>query len=216
MSRSALVLGTLLATGGLAAGAIAASADDPDPRHGHGGGSGHGARHAAATLRGPDGALVGRVKVRTRGARSEVAVRIYRLPGDVNPSDFHGLHVHGNDDPANGEGCVADPAQPAETWFTAVDGHWAGDGGTHGDHAGDMPSPYLQADGSAYLAFQTDAFGADDLRGRAVILHAERNNFGNIPLGDGPEEYTANSPAAVELTEDTGNSGDRIACGVVR
>ena len=36
---------------------------------------------------------------------------------------FHGFHIHANDDPANGKGCIADPAQAPSTWFVSADGH---------------------------------------------------------------------------------------------
>ena len=39
---------------------------------------------------------------------------------------IHGLHVHvhANDNPANGDGCIADLAQPANTHFLSADGHY--------------------------------------------------------------------------------------------
>ena len=55
-----------------------------------------------------------------------------------------------------------------------------------------------------------------DLAGKAVIVHAGADNFGNIPLGAALDQYTANDPAAVAKTQNTGNAGDRIACGVIR
>ena len=76
------------------------------------------------------------------------------------------------------------------------------------------PSPYVQDDGTAHLA-SPPTRAAPDLVGKALILHAGRNNFGNIPVGSEPNQYTPNSPAATTMTANTGNSGDRIACGVV-
>ena len=64
-------------------------------------------------------------------------------------------------------------------------------------------------------AFTTDAWAAADVVGKALILHAGRNNFGNVPVGSEPNQYTPNSEAATTLTANTGNSGDRIACGVL-
>ena len=55
-----------------------------------------------------------------------------------------------------------------------------------------------------------------ELPGKAVILHAGADNFGNVPVGTGPDQYTANSAAATTKTGNTGNAGDRIACGVIK
>jgi superoxide dismutase, Cu-Zn family len=124
--------------------------------------------------------------------------------------------VHANNDPANGSGCVADAAQPSSTWFVATDGHFSKPGQTHGDHAGDLSSPLVSADGTAMLRFTTDRFKPSDVRGRAVILHASPDNFGNTATGTAADQYTANSPAAIDKTQKTGNAGDRVACGVVQ
>ena len=61
----------------------------------------------------------------------------------------------------------------------------------------------------------TDRFSIDELDGRAVVLHAGPDNFGAVPLGPGPDQYTPNGPAAVDATGKTGNAGKRIACGVI-
>jgi Cu-Zn family superoxide dismutase len=55
----------------------------------------------------------------------------------------------------------------------------------------------------------------DDLAGRVVIVHAGPDNFGNIPVGTDPNQYTPNSQSAIDRTAATGNAGDRIACGVI-
>jgi superoxide dismutase, Cu-Zn family len=47
-----------------------------------------------------------------------------------------------------------------------------------------------------------------DDEGTAVMVHAGPDNFANIP-----ERYAPNGPDADTLK--TGDSGDRIACGVV-
>ena len=45
-------------------------------------------------------------------------------PNDnVTANQFHGFHIHANNDPANGQGCVADPAAAKSTWFVSADGH---------------------------------------------------------------------------------------------
>ena len=78
-----------------------------------------------------------------------------------------------------------------------------------------MPVLFAMADGTAASSYVTDAFSVDAVKGRAVIVHAGRNNYGNVPVGTNPDQYTPNSPAATTLTESTGNAGARILCGVV-
>jgi Cu-Zn family superoxide dismutase len=167
-----------------------------------------------AVIKDPSGAVVGKVDFAIDDDDMTVRVRI-RPNQNVTPGSFHGLHVHANDNPANGSGCVADPAQPRSTWFTAVDGHFAEVGQTHGHHKGDLPSPLVQADGTATMQFTTDRIAPAELVGRAIILHFGADNFGNIPVGDLPDQYKPNDPAATTKTANTGNAGDRVACGVV-
>ena len=74
----------------------------------------------------------------------------------------------------------------------------------------------MLADGTARLSFATDRIEPALLRGRAVILHDQADNFGNIPVGTAANQYQPNSAAATDLTARTGNAGDRVACGLVR
>lgn len=93
--------------------------------------------------------------------------------------------------------------------FTTSRGHFNPDGTTHGSHAGDLPSLYATADGGAALIFLTDAFTVEDLLdedGSAFMIHAGRDNYGNIP-----ERYGE----ADEATLGAGDAGSRIACGVI-
>jgi Cu-Zn family superoxide dismutase len=167
-----------------------------------------------AVLRDPGGARVG-VVVFTANRGTTVVAAILQPNQYVAPSAFHGFHVHANDNPSNGTGCVADAARPSSTWFVSADAHFAGSGSVHPDHDGDMPSPLVNSDGVATLIFTTHRLRPSSLLGKAVVLHAGRDDFGNVPLGSGADQYTANSPAAVAKTLMTGNSGDRVACGVV-
>lgn len=168
-----------------------------------------------AKLRDPSGRVVGTVtfQVGEQATQVEAVLRPNRY---VTPDAFHGFHLHANNDSSNGQGCRADPAQPSSTWFVAADGHLSETGQVHGAHDGDLPSPLVMADGTAWLAFSTHRIEPDVLRGTAVVLHAGPDNFGNVPQGSAPSQYTPNSPAATDLTHRTGNSGDRVACGLVR
>jgi Cu-Zn family superoxide dismutase len=170
--------------------------------------------HLRAVLRDPSGALVGRVDFSV--AKDGMTVRVKLRPNqNVSTGTFHGLHVHANNNPANGDGCVADPAQASSTWFASADGHFAEVGQTHGHHAGDLPSALVLADGTATLTFTTDRIDPAELAGRAVVLHFGPDNFGNVPVGSAPDQYTPNDAAATDKTARTGNAGDRAACGVV-
>ena len=125
-----------------------------------------------AVLRDPSGVKVGVVEFRTH--RTDVEVRATLRPNPyVAANAFHGFHVHANNDPGNGTGCVADPTQASSTWFVSADGHLTEPGQTHGHHNGDMPSPLVEPDGTARLRFTTHAVDLADLAGRAVVLHGK-------------------------------------------
>jgi Cu-Zn family superoxide dismutase len=158
--------------------------------------AGPGWRHgnvAAARLIDANGDRVGTV---TFKQRRDGPVRVSARVRDLPPG-FHGFHVHT-------VGACDPPA------FTSAGGHFNPTGATHRDHAGDLPVLLVQADGRATLATATDRFALDDLRdrdGSAVMVHALADNYANIPARyGGPDAETLN----------TGDSGGRIACGVVR
>ncbi|MGL5819206.1 MAG: superoxide dismutase family protein [Phycicoccus sp.] len=172
---------------------------------------------ARSVLKAPDGESVGVVRFTVSGAHTKVAVDLDSEDALGALDAFHGFHIHANDDPANGDGCVADPAQPASTWFVSADGHLSEEGETHGAHRGDMPSVLVNGDGTAELRFTTGRLDIGDLQGRAVVLHANPDNFGNVPVDPAaPDKYTPNSPDATAKTAATGNAGDRLACGSVK
>jgi Cu-Zn family superoxide dismutase len=161
---------------------------------------------ARTTLYTTGGERVGTVMFNSAGRHTLVRVRLDGAPG---VDAFHGFHIHANNDPANGDGC------DASTNFASADGHWNAGGETHGHHIGDMPSVYVNADGSVETRFNLDRVKPGDLRGKVVILHAGADNFGNVPVGTEANQYTANSQAATDLTSTTGNAGARVACGVI-
>src|SRR6185295_15501578 len=124
---------------------------------------------------------------------TEVEVRLRRA---VGVEAFHGFHIHANDVSANGDGCIADPAQPSATWFVSADGHWKHVAAElHGHHAGDLPSVFVNADGTARVRFNVDKLTPAEVIGRAVVLHAGPDNFGNVPVGPAADQYTAGATA---------------------
>jgi Cu-Zn family superoxide dismutase len=132
----------------------------------------------------------------------------------VDSAEFHGFHIHANNpDAITGKRPGCDPA----TAFTSVGGHWDVGGHTHGSHTGDLPSVIRRSDGKAEITFSIDKFTDDDLIGRAIVVHAGPDNFGNIPLGTAANQYTDNGTAynGTGGTAATGNAGARYACGVI-
>lgn len=149
---------------------------------------------ARATLLGTDGSEVGSVTFATgRGGKVEVRVRVEGLsPG------FHGFHVH-----AIGDCSAAD--------FTSAGPHFNPAGVSHPAHAADMPVILVNTDGKAWARFRTDRYSVDDLfdeDNSAVIIHANPDNYANIPA----DRYDPD-PDATTLA--TGDAGSRVACGEV-
>ena len=79
-----------------------------------------------------------------------------------------------------------------------------------------MPSILVNDDGTGSGSFVTDRFEVGDVLGMAVVVDVRPDNFANIPVGTGPGDYQPNRPGALSLSQTTGNSGHRIACGVIR
>ena len=148
------------------------------------------------TLRDGAGTAVGTVSFAATAWRS-VDIQA-RVRGIRSGSGFHGFHIH-----AVG---VCEPPT-----FMSAEGHLKAEGQIHGTHAGDMSSLLVKGNGTATLRLTTDRFTLADLRdadGSAVMVHSGKDNFANIP-----PRYAASGPD--QETLDTGDSGDRVACGVI-
>lgn len=98
----------------------------------------------------------------------------------------HGFHIHEMGD------CSAPDASSAK-------GHFNPGGKPHGSHAGDLPDLTADASGNASLSATVSGLQLDEgptgILGRAFVIHAD------------PDDHTS-QPA--------GNSGKRIACGVIK
>ncbi len=100
---------------------------------------------------------------------------------------LHGFHIHDKGD------CSAPDA-------TSAGGHFNPHGKAHGHpgqtdhHAGDMPQLEAGADGKASLKAELLGVRLQEIIGRSVIVHAAPDDF---------------------KTQPTGNSGARVACGLI-
>jgi Cu-Zn family superoxide dismutase len=169
-----------------------------------GGSATGGGWEGTADLHDASGAKVGKVKF--EGDRDGTTVKVDVSGIAVRPNEFHGLHLHDNN---NGSGAPCDPA----VGFTNVGGHWNPAGVVHGLHLGDLPSLLIQADGTGSARSVTGRFQPGDIAGRAVILHAGPDNFANIP-----SDYVSGNPPVAgpnTATKGTGDAGARTACGIV-
>jgi len=121
---------------------------------------------------------------------SDGGVAVHARIAGLKPNGLHGFHLHEKGDCASPDG-------------TSAGGHFNPTGAPHGPqqgphHAGDMPALQADAAGVAEAKFTLKGVamgsGATDIVGKAVIVHAN------------PDDYA---------TQPTGNAGARIACGVV-
>jgi superoxide dismutase, Cu-Zn family len=146
---------------------------------------------ATADLKDASGRSVGRAVLTPTASGVQIVVDVQGLP--PGPKAVH-VHETGNCTP------------PA---FTSAGGHFNPDKRQHGtenpqgSHAGDLPNLVVGADGAGRLVVTTDrlSLAGDgrptsllDADGSALVVHA------------GPDDLK---------TDPTGNSGGRIACGVV-
>jgi len=131
--------------------------------------------------------VVGEVNFEQAGGKVRVTAQLIRLA----PNQEFGFHIHEVGDCSSGDGLSAK-------------GHFNPYGKPHGPqgsehHAGDMPNLKSDAKGKAKLSADLDIVtltaGPANIVGRAVIVHAD------------PDDYK---------TQPTGNAGARLACGVIK
>jgi Cu-Zn family superoxide dismutase len=119
-------------------------------------------------------------------------VRVVIFVQGLRPGQEHGLHIHEKGDCSSGDGMSAG-------------GHFNPLGKAHGipgsaqSHAGDLPALKANKAGRANVQVDVDNItvtpGPRSIIGRAVIVHADPDDF---------------------KTQPTGNAGARLACGVIQ
>lgn len=89
----------------------------------------------------------------------------------------------------NGTSCTGN----AEDEFANSGTHYNPSNFPHPYHAGDLP-PLIENNGYAYMSVLLNKFKIDDIIGKVVIIH------------DSPDDFN---------TQPSGNSGKKIACGII-
>jgi Cu-Zn family superoxide dismutase len=118
-------------------------------------------------------------------------VRVIVFAQNLKPGGEHGFHIHEAGDCSSGDG------ESAKGHFNPTVKPHAMPG--RNSHAGDLPTLKAAKNGRAKLDFVLEgvtlAPGATSLVGRGIIIHADPDDF---------------------KTQPSGNSGARLACGVIR
>ncbi|SNB47360.1 superoxide dismutase family protein [Geobacter sp. DSM 9736] len=144
---------------------------------------------AQATMRDASGTVVGSATFTEKDDGVEVSVKVAGLPPGK-----HGIHLH--------EKGACDPPG-----FSTAGGHFNpttkrhGAKNPEGKHAGDLPNLDVKPDGTGELT--AVAAGATLSKGAASLLKEQGTA---LMIHAGPDD---------EKTDPSGNSGDRIACGIV-
>ncbi len=143
---------------------------------------------ATALVRGAQShpAIKGNVRFRQLANGVLVTAQIYRLPHSEALCSGGGFGVHIHE----GGSCTGN----GEDEFADVKGHYNPNDCQHPYHAGDLP-PLFENNGYAYMSVLTNRFTVREIIGRTVIIHSKPDDFRTQPSGD---------------------SGEKIACGMIR
>jgi len=169
------------------------------------------AQSLTTQLKGPDGIQVATAKFDFSNGYATITIATSGA-GHLAPG-FHGVHIH-----KVGK-CEANSTAPtggAPGDFLSASGHFQAPGHSAQPASGDLTSLEVRKDGVGMLVTTTDAFTMDDLLSggkTAIIIHADADNFANIP----PDRYTQTNgtPGPDQITMTTGDAGKRVACGVI-
>lgn len=148
------------------------------------------AREAVANLASASGSLVsGRLVLVPRG----MGVHLTGEIGGLQPGSSHGFHIH-----EKGDCSAADASSAGGHFNPAAQPHGRAGHGAH--HAGDADNLVADGHGVARVDMHLDGVtlgdgGPADIAGRAVVVHAEPDDYRSQPAG---------------------NAGARVACGVIR
>jgi superoxide dismutase, Cu-Zn family len=149
-------------------------------------------KSAHADLVNAQGTTVGHAKLTAAGGGVKISVSVEQLtPGD------HGIHIH----------TVGKCEGPA---FTTAGGHFNPTSAHHGihnssdpkPHLGDLPNLTVDAKGKGKLSF--------------VVSGATLDPGPNSLFHDGGTALVIHAKADDLMSDPSGNSGDRIACGVIQ
>lgn len=120
----------------------------------------------------------------------EVVARLYNLPAFSRKNGLaigpFAFHIH------NGDNCQKGTV---ENPFPNTGEHFNPDNQPHGNHAGDFPVLMPMKDGTVVMRFLTDKFKVEQVLGLPIVVHLS------------PDDYR---------TEPAGNSGQKIACGIIK
>ncbi len=93
------------------------------------------------------------------------------------------LHIH------DGESCTGNEQDN----FSDAKGHYNPKDCPHPNHSGDLP-PLIGNDGFAYMTVLTNRFTVEEIIGKVIVIHENKDDF---------------------TTQPSGNSGTKIGCGKI-
>lgn len=120
--------------------------------------------------------LIGTIQFIQLEKEVKIIIDLVNLP----PSQFLGFHIHDIGDCSNN--------------FNNVGDHYNPEKEEHPNHKGDLPSIY-SSNGQIHNEIETDKFTVNEIIGKSIIIHSQKDDFKSQPSGD---------------------SGDKIACGEIK
>ena len=148
------------------------------------------AKEASVNLASASGSLVsGKLVIVPMGD----GVHITGEVGGLKPGDVRGFHIH-----EKGDCSAADASSAGGHFNPAATPHGRAGHGAH--HAGDGDNLVADAQGVArvdahFAGVSLGGAGANDIAGRALIVHANADDYSSQPAG---------------------NAGARVACGIIQ